>query len=725
MSSSHCQGRGVHALTKAIPYLVMVIAIAALLGFVAMVHAGGYKYPEAMKVDVTDDYHGTTVADPYRWLEDPDAEETVAWVTKENEITAQYINSYAGRDKIEKWFTEKWDYPRYTLPDKHGNRYFFSKNDGLQNQSVLYMQKSLDGEATVVIDPNKLSEDGTVALRNQSYSKDGTLFAYGLSSSGSDWQNIHVRDIDKGKDFDEVLEWCKFSSIAWKHDNSGFYYNRFPAEGEVAPEDRNAYNKVYWHKLGTPQSEDVLIYEDPANKEYSFAPVITDDGKYLILRVYHGTDENNGIFYRPAESNGEFTKLLNLGEARYSFIDNVGSTWYFNTNLDAPRSRVMAIDVENPDRRNWKEIVPQSDDVVDFVTMVNDQLVIGYMRDAHNQLKLFDRSGKFVKEIELPTIGSIWGVSGKRRDKEMFFGFTSYVYPTTAFRYDFEKDKLSVFRESEIDFDPSPYTTEQLFFKSKDGTRVPMFLTYKKGMKKDGQNPTWPYGYGGFNISMTPYFSISRLLWLEMGGIYVVANIRGGEEYGEKWHEGGILGNKQNVFDDFIAAAEHLIAEKYTSTPRLVISGGSNGGLLVAACLIQRPELFGAVVCRVPVIDMLRYHKFTIGRYWVSDYGNAEENPEHFEFMYAYSPLHNVKEGATYPPTLITSADTDDRVVPAHAKKFAAELQAADSGKNPILLRVETKAGHGGGKPTTKIIEEMSDIYAFVFKTFGISSESF
>jgi prolyl oligopeptidase len=725
MPSSRYQERGAASLAKAIPYLIMVIAVAALLGFVAMVNAGGYKYPEAMKVEVTDNYHGKTIADPYRWLEDPDADNTVAWVTKENELTAKYINSYPGRDKIEEWFTEKWNYPRYSLPYKHGTRYFFSKNDGLQNQSVLYMQKSLDGEATEIIDPNKLSEDGTVALSNQSYTKDGTLLAYGLSSSGSDWQDIHIRDIDTGKNFDEVLEWCKFASIAWKDDKSGFYYNRFPDEGEVAPEDRNAYNKVYWHRLGTPQSEDVLIYEDPANKEYSFAPVITDDGKYLILWVYHGTDENNGIFYRPVENDGEFTKLLNLGEARYNFVDNVGSTWYFNTNLDAPRSRVLAIDVNNPDRSNWKEIVPQSDDVVDFVSMVNDQLVIGYMQDAHNQLKIFDRSGTFVKEIELPTIGSVWGISGERKDKEMFFGFTSYVYPTTAYRYDFEKNKLSVFRESEIDFDPSPYATEQVFFKSKDGTRVPMFVTYKKGMKKDGQNPTWLYGYGGFNISMTPYFSISRLLWLEMGGIYVVANIRGGEEYGEKWHEGGILGNKQNVFDDFIAAAEHLIAENYTSTPRLVISGGSNGGLLVAACLIQRPELFGAVVCQVPVIDMLRYHKFTIGRYWVSDYGNAEENPEHFEFMYAYSPLHNVDEGATYPPTLITSADTDDRVVPAHAKKFAAALQAADSGKNPILLRVETKAGHGGGKPTTKIIEEISDIYAFVFKTFGISAESY
>jgi prolyl oligopeptidase len=702
-----------------------LVAVAFLAGSaIDSVHAGKYTYPEAKKVDVTDDYHGTIVADPYRWLEDPDADDTIAWVNQQNALTRKYVDSYAGRDKIVDWFTSIWNYPRYSLPYKHGDRYFFTKNDGLQNQSVVYMQKSLDGEPTVVIDPNKLSEDGTVALNTKEYSEDGKLFAYGLSSSGSDWQEIHVRDIDTGKDYDEVLQWCKFSSIAWKHDNSGFYYNRFPAEGEVAEEDKNNFSRVYWHKLGTPQSEDVLVYEDPANKEYGFGPTITDDGKYLIVWAYHGTDDRNGIYYRENKSEGELIELLDLHEARYSFVDNVASTWYFNTTLDAPRGRIIAIDVKNPDRNNWKEIIPQSDDVIDFVTMVNDQLVVGYMHDAHNQLKLFDKKGKFIKEIDLPTIGSVWGLSGKRKDKEMFFGFTSYVYPTTAFRYDFKKYEVSVFREPEIDFDASDYVTEQYFYSSKDGTRVPMFVTYKKGLKKDGQNPCWLYGYGGFNVNMTPYFSASRLLWMEMGGVYVVANIRGGEEYGEEWHQGGILSNKQNVFDDFIAAAEYLIAEGWTSTPRLVISGGSNGGLLVAACELQRPELFGAVVCRVPVIDMLRYHKFTVGRYWVSDYGNAEADPEHFEFMYEYSPLHNVKPGATYPPTLITSADTDDRVVPSHSKKFAAAVQAADSGTNPILLRVEMKAGHGGGKPMTKVIDEYADIYSFIFKTFGISSES-
>jgi prolyl oligopeptidase len=714
-----------------VSFRLTALAVAALAASFALgavldaVHAGKYTYPEAKTVDASDDYHGTVVADPYRWLEDPDAEDTLDWVTAENALTREYVDSYAGRDKIADWLTKLWNYPRYTLPYKYGDRYFFRKNDGLQNQSVVYMQRSLDGEATVVIDPNKLSEDGTIALRNARYSEDGTLLAYGLSSSGSDWQEIRVREVDTGKDFDEVLEWCKFSSIAWKHDNSGFYYNRFPAEGEVPEEDRNNYSRVYWHELGTPQSEDPLVYEDRANKEYGFGPTITDDGRYVILLAYHGTDDRNGVFYREVKhSDEDFVTLLDLHEARYSFVDNIGSTWYFNTTLDAPRGRIIAIDVEKPDRKNWKVIIPQSDDVIDFVTMVDNKFVVGYMRDAHNQLKLFDKKGKYIKEIELPTIGSVWGLSGKREDEEMFFGFTSYVYPTTAFRYDFDEDELSVFRASEIDFDASKYTTEQFFFKSKDGTRVPMFVTYKKGLKKDGRNPCWLYGYGGFNISLTPYFSASRLLWLEMGGVYVVANIRGGEEYGEEWHQGGILGNKQNVFDDFIAAAEYLIAEGWTSTPKLLISGGSNGGLLVAACLTQRPELYGAVVCRVPVVDMLRYHKFTVGRYWVSDYGNAEADPGHFEFLYEYSPLHNIESGATHPPTLITSADTDDRVVPAHAKKFAAALQAADSGNNPILLRVEMKAGHGGGKPMSKIIEEYADIYSFVFKTLGISTES-
>ena len=698
--------------------VIAVVCVVALAFQPDMVLSGKWSYPKAEKQDVVEDYHGKKVADPYRWLEDPESEQTLEWVNAENELTRKYVDTEA-REIIKARMTELWNFPRYSVPEKEGKRYFYTKNDGLQNQAVLYMQKSLDAEPVVLLDPNKLSEDGTVALRSERYNTDGTLMAYALSASGSDWQEIHVRNTDTREDTGDLLKWCKFSGIGWTKDSKGFYYNRFPDPSTVAEEDQNNFNKVYWHELGTPQSDDALVYEDE-NKELGFWPYTTEDGKYLVLYVYHGTDDRNGIYLRKTADKGDFLKLTMVGEAKFDPIDNIGSTFYFVTDLDAPRGRVIAVDMSKPQRENWREIIPQSENVVAFATMVADQFVVGYMKDAHHELEIFDKKGKHVNGIDLPTIGSVSGLSGKREDKEMFFGFTSYLYPYTVFRYDFKSKDLSVFRAPEVDFDASKYETQQVFFESKDGTRVPMFVTHKKGLKLNGQNPAVLYGYGGFNISMTPYFSISRLVWLENGGVFVVANLRGGDEYGEEWHQQGMLENKQNVFDDFIAAGEYLIDKGYTSKEKLAIEGGSNGGLLVAACMVQRPELYGAVVCRVPVIDMLRYHKFTVGRYWTPEYGNAEENPEHFDFMYAYSPLHNVKEGTTYPPTLITSADTDDRVVPMHAKKFAAELQAKDAGVNPILIRIETKAGHGGGKPTTKIIDEQSDIYGFLFRTFGM-----
>jgi prolyl oligopeptidase len=676
-------------------------------------------YPTAHKADVVEDYHGTQVADPYRWLEDPDGEETVAWVEKQNKAFFDYID-IPERKMLEERLTKLWNYPKYSLPYKRGERYFFSKNDGLQNQYVWYMQTSLDAEPSVVIDPNKLSEDGTISLRNFALTEDSKIVAYGLSSSGSDWQEVHVRDVDSGKDYDDHLKWCKFTSIAWKHDNTGFYYNRFPDPSTLPDEDHTKYNQVYWHKLNSPQSDDVHIYGSEEEKELGFSPMITDDGKYLVLYVWHGTDDRNGIYYRPVNSDGGFVKLMEVGEAEYNPIDNIDNIVYIQTNLDAPKRRIVAVDVNNPAKENWKEIVPEAEDVIDFVSMVNDQLVVAYMRDAHNILKIFDNTGKFVREIELPTIGSVNGLSGRREDTEMFFGFTSFVYPSTAFRYDFTKDEVTLFRKPEVDFDPNQYETKQVFCPSKDGTKIPVFITHKKGLKHDGNNPTILYGYGGFNVSLTPYFSISRLVWMDAGGVFAVANLRGGAEYGEEWHKAGMLEKKQNVFDDFIGCSEWLIDAKYTSSPKLAIMGGSNGGLLVAACMQQRPELFGAVVSQVPVTDMLRYHMFTVGRYWTPEYGNAEENPEHFAFLYKYSPLHNVKEGMACPPTMVTSADTDDRVVPMHAKKWVATLQEKDAGDNPILLRVETKAGHGGGKPTTKRIEEAADTYAFLMKTFGM-----
>ncbi len=674
----------------------------------------------APKEDVVEDYHGTLVADPYRWLENPDAVNTLAWVEAQNERTHSFLEKIPAREKIKARLTELWDYPKYSAPYKKGGKIFFSKNDGLQNQSVLYVQKSLDDSPAVVIDPNKLSEDGTVALTNQALSQDGTLLAYGSSQSGSDWQEIRVRTVETGEDFPEVLRWCRFSSIAWKHDNSGFYYERYPEQGSTPPEESSYYCRVYWHILGTPQAQDTLVYERPDFKELAFSPFITEDSKYLGLVVWNGTDPKNRFYYRELESDRDFIRLLDDNDAGYSFIENDGPVFYFNTDLEAPRGRIIAIDVTQPERPNWQTIIPEQEDVLSFVTMVNDQFVTAYMHHAHHQLKLYAKDGSFISEIALPTIGSISELSGKREDSEMFIGFTSFLYANSIFRYDFKSGKMELFRNSEINFDPSGFTTEQVFYSSKDGTQIPMFLVYKKGLVKNGQNPTLLYGYGGFNISLTPAFSVARLAWLESGGIFASANLRGGGEYGEEWHQAGMQANKQNVFDDFIAAAEWLIEQQYTSTPKLAIWGGSNGGLLVAACMTQRPDLYGAVICSVPVIDMLRYHKFTVGRYWIPDYGNAEAEPEHFRFLYAYSPLHNVKGGVSYPPTLIATADTDDRVAPAHAKKFAATLLAAHVGDNPLLLRVEMKAGHGMGKPTAKVIEEQSDVYAFLFKTLGM-----
>ncbi|MFH0931103.1 MAG: prolyl oligopeptidase family serine peptidase [Candidatus Zixiibacteriota bacterium] len=683
-------------------------------------NAQKFKYPPARMDNVVETYFGTKVADPYRWLENPDSPETQAWVEAENKLTFDYLNAIPAREKIKARLTKLWNYPKYTLPRKRAERYFYSKNDGLQNQSVFYMQETLTSKPKEVIDPNKLSPDGTIALTIPAFSMDGKLLAYGLSRSGSDWQEVRILNIDTGKEYPEVIKWLKFSNVAWKYDNQGFFYNRYLEPGSVPEEDQYNYNRVYYHKLGTPQSEDLLIYEQPEAKELDFTPFITEDGKYLVLIVELGTDPKNRIYYREVESNRPFIKLLDKADANYTFISNLDTLFYFRTDLDAPHCRIVQINIKNPSSQNWKEILPQKEEVIASVTMVNNQLVVVFSKDAHHQLKLYALDGAFIKEIELPDIGSLTPPSGNRKDTEMFFGFTSFLYPEAIFRYDFVNEKLTTFYEAKIDFALSGYETRQVFYSSKDGTRVPMFVVHKKGLKLDGNNPTLLYGYGGFNSSITPYFSISRLVWLENGGVFAVANIRGGDEYGEAWHQAGMLDKKQNVFDDFIAAAEWLIQNKYTSSKKLAISGGSNGGLLVAACMVQRQELFGTVICQVPVIDMLRYHKFTVGRYWIPEYGNAEANPDHFEFLYAYSPLHNVKKGVVYPPILITSADTDDRVVPAHAKKFAATLQSLTAGENPILLRVETKAGHGGGKPTSKVIEESSDIYAFLFKIFGM-----
>jgi len=676
--------------------------------------------PTTRRGNVVEDYHGTSIADPYRWLEDAHSAETRAWAQAQNALTRQYLDAIDGRAKLQQRFTELWNYPKYSVIHKEGDRYFFSKNSGLQNQSVLYMEETLDGPPRLVLDPNSFSADGTVALTNQSFSKDGSLLAYGTSSSGSDWQKIRIRHVDNATDYDEVMNWSKFTTIAWRHDNQGFYYSRFPEPGSVPVEDQANFSKVYWHQINTPQSEDRLIFERPDAKELGFFPYISHDGHYLLLDVWHGTDPKNRIYYREEGSDQPFVRLLDQADAHYDFIDNDGTTFYFHTTLDAPRGRIIAIDITHPEPANWRVLVPEQEDVIANVQRVNHQFVVQYMHDASHRLKLYHTDGSFAHEIELPAPGSIVEMSGKPDDTELFINFTSYLYPPGIYRYDFSSGTLSLLRTSSINFDMSKYQTVQVFYTSKDGTRVPMFLTHRQDLPLDGNNPTLLYGYGGFNISLTPSFSIPPLLWIEMGGIYAVANLRGGNEYGEEWHQAGMLEKKQNVFDDFIAAAEWLIANKYTSTSRLAINGRSNGGLLVAACMVQRPDLYGSVVCGVPVIDMLRYHKFTVGRYWIPEYGDAEHNPEHFKFLYAYSPLHNVKEGVEYPPTLILTAESDDRVVPAHAMKFAATLQAAQKGPDPILLWVEMKAGHGMGKPTSKVIEEESDMLAFLCETLGM-----
>ncbi|MFC1543339.1 prolyl oligopeptidase family protein [Candidatus Neomarinimicrobiota bacterium] len=685
-----------------------------------------WTYPKARQADVIDDYHGTLVADPYRWLEDPDAAETLAWVEAENRLTRDYLDAIPARAMLVQRLTELWNYPRYGLPSKHGERYYFSKNDGLQDQSVLYSTKQLSQEPEVVLDPNTWSADGTIALTLLSFTEDGRYLSYGRSESGSDWHTYRIRDLTTGQDLEDIIKWTKFASIAWRPDNSGFWYIRFPAEAELdMTVDQTLNSKVYWHQLGNPQSEDMMVYYDLEHPEYSYDPFVTEDGKFLFIYVFHGTDDRNGLYYREVDSDGEFVHLFEVGEAEFYPVGNLGSVVYIQTNLDAPNGRVFSMDLESPERASWVPIIPEGKDALSHTALIGGRLVALYMHNAAEQMYLYDLKGQLIREIDLPTLGQIGGLCGKESAEatEMFFSFTSFLYPSTVSRYDLATGEMSQLWETGIDFNPSGYETKQVWYPSKDGTRVSMFITHKKGVELNGNNPTLLYGYGGFNIPMLPSFSLSRLAWMEAGGVYVVANLRGGSEYGEEWHQAGMLENKQNVFDDFIAAGEWLIENDYTSPEKLAINGASNGGLLAAVCLAQRPDLFGAAIPEVPVIDMLRYHMFTAGRYWTVEYGNAEENAEHFQFLYNYSPLHNIREGVAYPPTLITTADTDDRVVSMHAKKFAATLQVKDGGFNPILIRIETKAGHGAGKPTSKRIEEAADLYAFLFKNLGMQLE--
>ena len=677
------------------------------------------NYPPARKSNQVDDYHGVKVADPYRWLEDLDSEETRQWVEAENKLTFSFLNSIPERAGIRDRLTKLWDYEKYGVPFKEGNRYFYTRNSGLQNQSVLYTVNTLDAQPQEVLDPNVLSADGTVAVSGMEASHDGKLLAYSLSASGSDWQEWKVRDVATGKDLSDDLKWVKFSGVSWTRDGKGFFYSRYDEPKSETLKATNYFQKIYYHKLGTPQAEDVLVYERPDQKEWLFAGSVTEDGNYLIINVSEGTDVKSRIYYKDLNAkDGPVVKLLDDFDAAYTFVGNEGTRFWFQTDLQASRGKVIEIDVAKPERSNWKVIVPESKETLQGTTLVNHKFVLNYLKDAYTQVKIYDTTGKFVNEIAFPGIGTAEGFGGKASDKETFYAFTGFTTPTTIYRYDFTTGKSTIFRQPKVDFNPNDFETKQVFYTSKDGTKVPMFITYKKGLKLDGNNPTYLYGYGGFNISLTPGFSVGNLVWMEMGGVYAQPNLRGGGEYGEEWHQAGTKLKKQNVFDDFIAAAEWLIANKYTSTPKLAIGGGSNGGLLVGAALTQRPDLFGAAIPAVGVMDMLRFQLFTIGWAWVSDYGSSA-NPDEFKALYAYSPLHNIKPGTSYPPTLITTADHDDRVWPGHSFKFAATLQAAQAGDAPILIRIETKAGHGAGKPTSKLIDEVADRWAFLVKTLA------
>lgn len=684
-----------------------------------------FNYPTPPTVDQTDDYHGTRVPDPYRWLEDPDAPATRAWVEAQNALTFDYLNRIPAREKIQKRLTELWDFAKAWAPLKRGGRYFQLRNTGLQNQDVLFVMDSLDSEARVLLDPNALSEDGTVALNVWEVSPDGKWLAYAVSASGSDWVTWRVRDVATGQDLPEVIAWSKFSGAAWRKDGSGFYYMRYDA-----PEPGQDYTgtnyapKLYFHRVGEPQAQDVLVYERPDQKEWFFGAEVTDDGRYLILHVNVGTDVKNLIFYVDLDADFDVVELVPRLDAAYEFIGNDGPVFYFKTNLDAPRGRVIALDTARP--ADAQTIIPEGADTLEAVRLIHNEFITVTLHDAHHRLLRYDLEGAERGEVPLPGLGSIpstmnfFNLTGERMGDEMFYGFHSFTSPPTIYRYDFKAGTSAVVFTPPLDFAADEYETRQVFVPSKDGrVSIPMFLTHKKGMAFDGNAPTLLYGYGGFDIALVPVFAVVRLVWLEMGGVLAWANLRGGGEYGAAWHDAGRLAEKQNVFDDFIACAEYLIREGITRTPKLAIHGRSNGGLLVGACMTQRPDLFGAAIPTVGVMDMLRFHKFTIGWAWVSDYGSSDD-PEQFKTLYAYSPLHNIRPGTNYPPTLITTADHDDRVVPAHSFKFAATLQAAQAGDAPTLIRIQTKGGHGMGLPTAFQIEEWADIWAFLVDTLGM-----
>jgi prolyl oligopeptidase len=684
------------------------------------------KYPITKKIEQVDNYHGTKVTDPYRWLENDvrNSAEVKDWVEAENLITNAYLAEIPERVKIRKRLAELWDYEKFSTPVVREGRYFFTRNDGLQNQAVLLVQDGLEGKPRILLDPNTMAKDGTVALSSWIPSDDGKLLAYGIAEAGSDWHVWRILNVDTGAQLVDELRWVKFASPAWTPDAKGIYYSRFdePAAGTKF-QGLNLNQKVYFHKVGTAQSEDKLIYKRPDHPEWGFQTEVTEDGKYLLITTWKGTDHNYRVTYFDlTKKDSQPVDLIDNFDNEYSLVGNEGSTLYFKTNYKAALHRVVSISLEKPEPANWVEIIPETKEALQGASLFGKQLIVSYLKDARTLVRMFSLDGKTTSEFPLPGIGTAGGFGGRQNASETFYSFSSFATPPSIYRYDLKKGTSEVYRTAKVKFNPDDYQVEQVFYPSKDGTKVPMFITYRKGLKKDGNNPVLLYGYGGFNISLTPSFSVSRIAWLEMGGVFAVANLRGGGEYGDAWHKAGTKLLKQNVFDDFIAGAQWLINEKYTQSSKLAIQGGSNGGLLVGACMAQRPDLFGACLPAVGVMDMLRFHKFTAGRFWVDDYGSAD-NEDEFKAIYAYSPYHNLKNGTRYPATMITTADTDDRVVPGHSFKFAAMLQECNKGPNPMLIRIETKAGHGAGKPTAKILDEVADQMGFLYKNLGMKPE--
>ncbi|WP_247679793.1 prolyl oligopeptidase family serine peptidase [Chitinophaga polysaccharea] len=692
---------------------------ASLIAGQAMAQQPAIIYPETKKVDTVDDYHGTKIADPYRWLENDHSEETKAWVAAENKVTQDYLSQIPFRDNIKKRLEVLWNYPKTGAPVKHGKYYYYYKNDGLQNQAVLYRSATLGGAPEVFLDPNKLSAAGTTALGVMSFSKDGKYAAYLLSKAGSDWQEGFVMDVETKQLLSDKLDWVKFSSLDWR--GNGFYYSRYDAPTETSKlSGKNEFHKVYYHQLGDPQEKDALIYVDKAHPLRNAGVSVTEDERFLILSTSEGTSGRE-LWYRDLQNQAQtdFALLIKGFDYEPDVIDNDGDKLLVRTNHDAPNYKVVLIDPLHPESANWKVIVPEKKEALEGVSIANGKMFLSYLKDAATRVYQYDYKGKYEHEVKLPGIGTASGFGGKKEDKEFFYTYTSFVTPPAVYKYDIASGASSLYSKPDVKFTPADYETKQVFFKSADGTSVPMFLSYKKGIQLNGNNPVLIYGYGGFNIPMTPGFGVSNLYFMEQGGIYAVVVLRGGSEYGEAWHKAGMLDKKQNVFNDFIGAAEYLVQAKYTNSSKIAIRGGSNGGLLIGACMTQRPDLFKVALPAVGVMDMLRFQKFTIGWAWAVEYGSSD-HADQFPYLLKYSPLHNLKPGTSYPATLVTTADHDDRVVPAHSFKFAATLQAANAGPNPTLIRIETQAGHGAGKPTSKLIDEATDVWAFTMFNLGM-----